>query len=194
MVMHNFKMRLAPPPGKKKIGDWHGLRVRTLHEMSNGWGTIPAGTVATVESCTGGVGLTLRSEPCKCCGLRVLISRVHNSEVEVVPHNAQHNRPDAVVSRLGPRALLLCRTRGWSTQWDARVAQMLCEVAELADAIRGKRGNPIQEAGDVLLVLASLLEANGIPLESAVDEAHRKIDALMDVPRYPGEHFGSGGN
>lgn len=97
---------------------------------------------------------------------------------------------NALVSRLGPRALLLCRTRGWSTQWDARTAQMLCEVAELAEAIRGKRGNPIHEAGDVLLVLASLLEANGIPMESALDEAHRKIDTLMDAPRYQGEHFG----
>ena len=97
---------------------------------------------------------------------------------------------EPLVSRLGPRALLLCRMRGWSTQWDARTAQLVCEIAELADAIRGKRGNPIQEAGDVLLVLASLLEANGIPLESAIDEANRKIDALMNAPRYPGEHYG----
>jgi len=97
---------------------------------------------------------------------------------------------DALVRRLGPRSLLLCRTRDWSTEWDARTAQMLCEVAELAEAIRGKRGNPVQEAGDVLLVLASMLEANGITMESALDEAHRKIDALMDMPRYQGEHFG----
>ncbi|MCP5136061.1 MAG: hypothetical protein H6981_04600 [Gammaproteobacteria bacterium] len=96
---------------------------------------------------------------------------------------------DADICRLGPRAVLLCRARGWSTQWDARTAQLLCEVAELADAIRGKRGNPTQEAGDVLLVLASLLEAHGIPMESAIEEAHRKIDALMDAPRYRGEHF-----
>lgn len=99
-------------------------------------------------------------------------------------------RIDELVSRLGPRALLLCKTRDWSTQWDARTAQLICEVAELAEAIRGKGGNPIMEAGDVMLVLASLLEANGIPLETVIEEAHRKIDALMDAPRYQGEHFG----
>lgn len=95
------------------------------------------------------------------------------------------------IAELGPRALRLCRKRGWNTQWDARTAQLLCEVAELADAIRGKRGNPIQEAGDVLLVLASLLEANGITMDSALEEANRKIDVLMDLPRYSGEHYGS---
>jgi NTP pyrophosphatase (non-canonical NTP hydrolase) len=64
------------------------------------------------------------------------------------------------------------------------------EVAELAEAVRGKQGNPVQEAGDVLLALASLLEAHNIPMESVIEEAHRKIDALMDAPRYWGEHFG----
>ena len=104
------------------------------------------------------------------------------AELEAVPL-------DCRVSRLGERAHLLCKKRGWSTAWDARTAQLLLEVAELAEAIRGKRGNPFQEAGDVLLVLASMLEAHGIPLESAIDEANRKIDGLMDAPRYKGEHF-----
>ena len=97
------------------------------------------------------------------------------------PPESNDKKQEEIMSlvNLGPRALLLCRARQWSTRWDARIAQLLLEIAELAEAIRGKRGNPHMEAGDVLLVLASLFEAHGISFDQAVEEAHRKIDTLI---------------
>lgn len=82
--MHSFKMRLAPPPGGKFIREWNGKKIRTKRDLTNGWGTVKAGTVCTVSGGIGGVGLTLKADSCPCCGLRALISRVHSSDVEVV--------------------------------------------------------------------------------------------------------------
>lgn len=76
-------MRLKPPPGKKFVGEWKGFRVRSLSEMRNGAGSLPPGTIYTVES-AGGIGLHLRSDPCPHCGFRQSVTHVSDESVEVV--------------------------------------------------------------------------------------------------------------
>ena len=90
---------------------------------------------------------------------------------------------------LPQRVLAVCHERGWSTRWDARLAQLTLESSELAEALRGKRGDPKAEAGDVLFVLMSMTEAAGISWGDVVDAADRKCADLEVRPRYPGEQY-----
>lgn len=92
--------------------------------------------------------------------------------------------------RLSPgRVLDVCNQRGWSLHWTARGAYLHLESSELIEAIRGKRGDPIDEAGDVLIVLTSITENAGITWESVIEAANRKLTELETKPRYKGEEY-----
>jgi len=80
MAFHAFKVKNIPPPGKKRIGDWTGMTVRTKRSLQNSLAAIPAGTICVVTGI--GNGLELTAAPCKCCGVSIIITRVHGSDVE----------------------------------------------------------------------------------------------------------------
>lgn len=82
MGLSNGRLRMVPPPGKKLIRDWVGLTVRFRTQLGNGMGRMPAGTLAKVRYAHG--GLEVETEPCKCCGLQLRITRVSFTDVEVV--------------------------------------------------------------------------------------------------------------
>ena len=70
--------------GKPRLKrDWIGRKVRTLRELRNYWGMIPAGTVCAVDD--NHSGLRLATEPCDHCGVKIYISRVPESDVELLP-------------------------------------------------------------------------------------------------------------
>ncbi len=77
-------MRLRPPPGKRLVAEWAGLRVRSRVPMRNSLGEVPAGTLFTVESSIGGTGLHLKTSPCPHCGISMRISKVSDQDVMVV--------------------------------------------------------------------------------------------------------------
>ncbi len=83
-MIGRHRMTTPKPPGGKLVRDWVGKRVKTVREMSNGWCTIASGTICTVDSVSGGTGLSLVSDPCSCCGVKVRISRIHATDVEVI--------------------------------------------------------------------------------------------------------------
>ena len=56
--------------------------MESLHEMRNGYAVLPAGTRFTVIRNRG--GLTLESDTCEGCGVRVVISNVAESSVKFV--------------------------------------------------------------------------------------------------------------
>ena len=86
MLIQRGKTGLAP--GMKKVSEWVGRRVETLVEMRNGAISIPAGTFAHVTYAR--AGLTLKTEPCKCCGVGVYITRVRASDVRLAaPEQSQ---------------------------------------------------------------------------------------------------------
>ncbi len=62
--------------------DWIGLKVRALVELKNSWCIIPKGTLLTVSRSWG--GLHLVSDPCPHCGVRIRISKVKESHVEII--------------------------------------------------------------------------------------------------------------
>ncbi|MCJ7424977.1 hypothetical protein MUP01_12035 [Candidatus Bathyarchaeota archaeon] len=66
----------------KTESEWKGVTVRTLRELRNGYLAIPAGKICRIYRKRG--GFTLETEPCKCCGVRVLIGKVPSCDVTVV--------------------------------------------------------------------------------------------------------------
>lgn len=72
-------------------------------------------------------------------------------------------------------ALKMCHERDWSLHWTHRGAYLHLEVSELIEAIRGKRGNPVDEAADVLIVLMSITENHLIDWTDVLTHARQKI-------------------
>ena len=96
---------------------------------------------------------------------------------------------------LPQRAIEVCRRRGWDTHWTERGAYLHLEASELIEAVRGKRGKPAEEAvaeeaADVLFVLMSITEAQGLPWNKVLEQLAYKIDHLMTAPPYEGEERG----
>ena len=96
---------------------------------------------------------------------------------------------------LPQRAIEVCRRRGWDTHWTERGAYLHLEASELIEAVRGKRGEPAEEAvaeeaADVLFVLMSITEAQGLPWNKVLEQLAYKIDHLMTAPPYEGEERG----
>ncbi|KKL28443.1 hypothetical protein LCGC14_2375110 [marine sediment metagenome] len=85
---------------------------------------------------------------------------------------------------LRPRILAMMVKRGWSTHWIHRSAYLHLEAAELAEAVRGKRGDPLAESGDVLITLLAL-SPHGLP--EIVAAAEDKLRSLNNRPPYKGE-------
>jgi len=88
---------------------------------------------------------------------------------------------------MATRVISMCKKRGWSLHWTHRGAYLHLESSELIEAIRGKHGDPEQEAGDVLLVLLSIVEYAGIPFSNVIKTAEKKLTYLETAPPYPGE-------
>ncbi|KKN36053.1 hypothetical protein LCGC14_0777480 [marine sediment metagenome] len=71
--------------------DWIGRRVRALRALSHGrfvdgrshHMAIPEGKILTVTHSWN--GLTLRTDPCPSCGVRLFITRVSEHDVELLP-------------------------------------------------------------------------------------------------------------
>jgi uncharacterized membrane protein len=67
---------------RKPYIEWRGKKVRTLTEMQNGCNSIPVGTICTITGKQG--GFSLETEPCEKCGVRVFITKVEPTHVELV--------------------------------------------------------------------------------------------------------------
>lgn len=94
------------------------------------------------------------------------------------------------IDALIPTCLAVCEARGWSLHWTARGAYLFLEASELIEAWRGKGKTTVaQEAGDVLLVLFSILGAAKVTWSEALAEAIAKMEDLKTRPRYPGEEY-----
>ena len=88
---------------------------------------------------------------------------------------------------LAPRVLAMCKQRKWSLHWTSRGAYLRLEASELIEALRGKRGDPLAEAADVLLVLMSITENAGIDWSAVVQRTAATCSRLEACDQYPGE-------
>ena len=62
--------------------DHVGLTVKTLVALRNSYCEIPADTICKVTYSR--AGLHLISEPCKCCGIRIMILKVSYKDVKLI--------------------------------------------------------------------------------------------------------------
>ncbi len=84
------------------------------------------------------------------------------------------------IEKLADLAWAICRERGWRSippRWEMGSANLHLEVSELIEAVRGKHGNPIEEAGDVLFVLLSIIREYDLDLEAVVAHIEQKATA-----------------
>lgn len=109
-------------------------------------------------------------------------------ETEQLSKDANSVRFEGIVS-LPERVIELCEQRGWSMNWDARLAYLALEASEFCEAVRGKKGDKVEEAGDVLITALALIVGNGVSIEEANEAAHKKINGLIGAPRYEGEEY-----
>lgn len=95
------------------------------------------------------------------------------------------------VDEMAADVVAMCKRRGWSMHWTHRGAYLHLESSELIESVRGKGDStPLEEAGDVLLVLMSITEHAGIPFSDVVNAAKRKLAWLNEAPPYEGEERG----
>ena len=86
---------------------------------------------------------------------------------------------------LPARILAMCKKRGWSLKWADRGCYLHLESSELIESLRGKRGEPVAEAADVLLVLMSITEHAGIPWADVIKQASVTCGRLEDEDFLP---------
>lgn len=72
------KIAYIEMPAPKKVRDWKGKKVVSLYKVSNGLGSVPAGTVFTITSAT--TRKELKTNQCECCGLAFKVSVSGTSE------------------------------------------------------------------------------------------------------------------
>lgn len=75
------------------------------------------------------------------------------------------------------RAHALCRARDWGRDWSNGGCYLHLEVSEMIEALRGK-GDLLEEAGDVMFVLLSILVEAGVDPEEVLRQVHRKIEVI----------------
>lgn len=89
---------------------------------------------------------------------------------------------------LAARVLAMCQRRNWCLHWTARGVYLHLEASELIESVRGKgTSTPKEEAGDVLMVLMSITENEGIPWSDVIAAAEAKLAKLESLPPYQGE-------
>lgn len=68
--------------------------------------------------------------------------------------------------------------RGWSFDWPERSGYAHGELSELVEAVRGKHGDVVDEAGDVLLACLMGLVPESVSLAECLAAAERKVDTI----------------
>jgi hypothetical protein len=108
-----------------------------------------------------------------------------NEEADGTTTTAQP--PNALPARI----LTMCKKRGWDLSWSSRGVYLHLEASELIEALRGKHGDPLSEAADVLLVLMSITENAGIPWCDVLNQTAMTCARLEVCDPYPGEERGA---
>lgn len=69
----------------------------------------------------------------------------------------------------------VCRQREWNKSWSGGGCYIHLEVSEFIESLRGKGGNPPDEAADVLITLFSVMEHYGITAYQVLNALENKI-------------------
>lgn len=83
----------------------------------------------------------------------------------------------------------VCQMYGWERHWKESGLMLHLEVSEFIEALRGKHGDPIEEADDILFVLFSILNKYHISIKTVLESLTTKSEALFNDPR-PYNNYG----
>ena len=83
---------------------------------------------------------------------------------------------------LAGSCLELCLRKKWSRHWESIGCHLHLESSEYVEALRGKTGDPVEEAGDILFVLLSSLRFNEIEVSRVFESLERKIQIYDKSP------------
>ena len=85
----------------------------------------------------------------------------------------------------------LCRLKGWRKDWSPGGCYLHLEASEFIEALRGK-GNPTEEAGDVLTALFAMLDHYDISLDdvlASMDQKFRPLETDVGVVWEGANHY-----
>ena len=81
------------------------------------------------------------------------------------------------VDTLRKRVLRVAARMDWSLDWTDRCAALHLEASELTEAVRGKRGDTLEESADVLI---TLLAHSPHELDEIIARAEQKLVDLVE--------------
>lgn len=79
-------------------------------------------------------------------------------------------------AKLQQRVWNVCESEGWRKDWEGGGCYLHLEASELIEALRGKRGDPTSEGGDVLFALMAVLAHYKININDCAAALVKKMD------------------
>lgn len=79
------------------------------------------------------------------------------------------------INNLAQRAAGVCRLRNWKKDWSAGGCYLHLEASEFIESLRGKGGNPEEEAADVFITLLALMGEYNIDGDNVEAIVNRKL-------------------
>ena len=138
--------------------------------------------------------ITVKNLTCPHCGyndIQIFDWRKTEFECPQCKENFQIKLFSKSLKESLPKQVLdVCKKRGWDLHWTHRGSYLHLESSELIESIRGKGDStPLEEAADVLFVLMSITENQGIPWSDVEDQLQKIVNELNDKPHYKGEEY-----
>lgn len=90
---------------------------------------------------------------------------------------------DNPIDVLTSRVISLYERKDWPLGWADRLSYLILESSEFVEAVRGKGGDPVDEAGDILITVLALIEPNDITFDDMMKAANKKINDLIKEER-----------
>ena len=86
-----------------------------------------------------------------------------------------------LIERLAKKSHDACMAKGWKRDWNSGGCYLHLEASEFIEALRGKGDDPpAVEAADILFVLLSMLEEEGISPTEVLHILDKKCDEIMN--------------
>lgn len=95
-------------------------------------------------------------------------------------HRQDYRKNHMDLDQLAADALKLCNKRKWDRDWESGGVYLHLESSEFVEALRGKRGDPLSEAADVLFVLMSTMAHHGLSIDEAINTLHLRISRELN--------------
>ena len=83
------------------------------------------------------------------------------------------------VDQFAKDSLDFAKGMGWTKDWSRGGCYIHLEASEFIESLRGKKGKPIEELGDVLMTVLSVAENYGLNPTEAMRKCRIKMDKLL---------------